>query len=151
MSSAKKILVVGGTGAQGAAVVRVLASTGDFGIILFTRSTDSSQCQELLKLPNVEAAINPAPQGYDLGAFEAAARRSYGVFLNTDGFALGEEAETYWGIRLYETAVKARVQQVVYSGLDDHFRNSGYDPKSYVGHFQGKSRVQGESSLAFSP
>lgn len=52
-------------------------------------------------------------------------------------------AETYWGIRLYESAVKSRVGHVIYSGLDDAYRDSGYNPHMYAMHFQGKARVQG--------
>ena len=144
----KTILFVGGTGAQGSAVVKVLAATGQYRLRLFTRNVNSLECKALTTLPNVEAVTNSATEGYDLPAFEAAARGCYGLFLNTDGFAIGEIAETYWGIRLYESAVKCRVGHVVYSGLDDAYRDSGYDPSKYVLHFQGKSRVQGTTSRA---
>lgn len=139
----KTILFVGGTGAQGAAVVRALAATGQYKIRIFTRDLNSNQSRELTSLPNVEAVANPASHGYDLAAFEAAARDSYGVFLNTDSFTIGEVAETYWGIRLYESAVKSHVKHVIWSGLDDAYRESGYDSTKYAIHYQGKSRVQG--------
>lgn len=70
----KTILVVGGTGAQGSAVVQALSATGKYHIRLFTRDQQSSQCQALTSLANVEAVDNPLAQGYDLGAFEAAAK-----------------------------------------------------------------------------
>ncbi|KAK4574439.1 hypothetical protein LTR86_001280 [Recurvomyces mirabilis] len=138
----KTILVVGGTGAQGGAVVRHLCSTGRYRILLFTRDLQSKHSTDLIKLGNVEGVRNGADHGYDVGAYEQALHQVDGVFINTDGFALGEQAETYWGIRLFEVAVKAGVPHIVYSGLENSWRESSYDPALYVGHYQGKARVQ---------
>ncbi len=46
------------------------------------------------------------------------------------------------GIRLFELSRKANVQHVIYSGLDYASRDSGFDPSLYVGHYEGKARVQ---------
>ena len=140
----KTILVVGGTGAQGGAVVRYLCSTGVYHILLFTRDIDSSHSASLIKLGNVEGVRNQADHGYNIAAYEQALHQVDGVFINTDGFALGEQAETFWGMRLFETAVKAGVPHIIYSGLENSWRESGYDSALYVGHYQGKARVQGE-------
>ena len=140
------ILFVGGTGAQGAAIIRVLVSTGQYRILLFTRDLESKHSADLIVTGHVEGIENKADHGYDLAAFELAASRSDGVYINTDGFALGEQAETYWGIRLFESAVKCGVKHILYSGLDNSWRDSNYDPSLYVGHYQGKARVQGVSS-----
>ncbi|TLD09747.1 gb [Venturia nashicola] len=102
----KTILFVGGTGAQGAAIIRILVSTGQYRILLFTRDVKSKHSTDLIATGHVEGIENKAEHGYDLAAFELAVSRSDGVYINTDGFALGEQAETYWGIRLYESAVK---------------------------------------------
>lgn len=139
----KTILFVGGTGAQGAAIINSLVSSGDYHILLLTRDTNSRQCVELVETGHVTAIENKSEQPYDLAAFEDAAKKSDGVFINTDGFGLGEQAETYWGIRLYESTLKCKVKHVVYSGLDNSWRDSMYDPSFYVGHYQGKARVQG--------
>ena len=40
-------LVIGGTGAQGAAVVRALASSGKYRVKILTRNASSSHAQEL--------------------------------------------------------------------------------------------------------
>ena len=141
----KTIVVVGGTGAQGGAVVRFLASTGKYRILLVTRDPESQHSQDLISLGDIEGVKSDVGFGYDLAAFENAAKDADGVFINTDGFALGEQAETYWGIRLFETAVKAGVKHIVYSGLDNAWRDSGYQSNFYVGHYQGKARVQGTS------
>ena len=139
----KTILVTGATGAQGSAVVKAFSATGKYQILALTRSASSSQAIELAALPNVKLAISKAASGYDTDAFLSAASSSDYVFINTDGFALGEQAETYWGTRLFDLATKAGVKHVVYSGLDNSYRESGFDPKCYVGHYQGKARVQG--------
>ncbi|KAH6977620.1 hypothetical protein EDB80DRAFT_692342 [Ilyonectria destructans] len=84
--------------------------------------------RQLAALANVEIVFNSAGHGYDLDAFLAAASRSDFVFVNTDGFQLGEQAETYWGIRLFELSRKAYVEHFIYSGLDYASRDSGFDP-----------------------
>jgi uncharacterized protein YbjT (DUF2867 family) len=140
----KSILVIGGTGAQGGAVVRHLASTGHYHMVVLTRDTESSHSKDLISHGNIELVTNRVKFGYDLDAFEANAAKCEGVLINTDGFALGEQAETYWGMRLFEAAVKAGVKHIVYSGLDNAWRDSGYDPSLYVGHYQGKARVIGK-------
>lgn len=70
------------------------------------------------------------------------------VWVNTNGFAIGEQAETYWGIRIFELSVRAGVPHLVYGGLDSAYKLGGYDPKSRVGHFEGKARVSGKAHMA---
>jgi hypothetical protein len=139
-----------GSGRQSEVVINFLAATNEYHLLVFTRSTTSRTAARLAAIPNVELVANVADNGYNLTAYEEAAARSDFVFINTDGFALGEQAETYWGIRLFELAKKAGVKHVIYSGLDYNGKESGYDPKLYVGHYEGKARVQGKSSCCFS-
>lgn len=131
-----------GVGRQSEALVRLLAPTQDYHLLVFTRSETSKISLQLKQLPNVEIVVNPAKHGYDPDSFFAAAKRSQFVFVNTDGFELGEQAETYWGIRLFELSRKANVQHLIYSGLDYASRDSGFDDSLYVGHYEGKARVQ---------
>ncbi|KAF5694950.1 nitrogen metabolic regulatory protein [Fusarium denticulatum] len=126
----KSVLIVGATGAQGGAILRHLSSTGQYNITAFTRSATSPKAVELAALPNVKIAVSDAATGYDTKAFLAAASDVDYVLVNTDGFALGEQAETYWGIRLFELSARAGVKHFIYSGLDS------------VGHYQGKARIQ---------
>jgi hypothetical protein len=140
----KTILFVGATGAQGGAAVKYLSTTGEYRILALTRSGTSPHAQEMAAIPNVELVVSAAASGYDTEAFLAAASKSDYVFVNTDGFTLGEQAETYWGIRLFELAVRAGVKHFVYSGLDYASKASGYDPKFYCGHYEGKARVEGK-------
>ena len=69
------------------------------------------------------------------------------VWVNTNGFAMGEQAETYWGIRIFQLSVRAGVKHLVYSGLDSAYKRSGYDPDLRIGHFEGKARVSGKSGM----
>ncbi|KAF9764954.1 hypothetical protein IL306_002701 [Fusarium sp. DS 682] len=138
----KSILIVGATGAQGGAILRHLSSTGQYNITAFTRSASSPKAIELAALPNVKLAISSAANGYDIKAFLSAAESSDYVLVNTDGFALGEQAEIYWGIRLFELSTRAGVKHFIYSGLDSVGPKSNYNPDLYVGHYQGKARVQ---------
>lgn len=139
----KTILIIGATGAQGGATLKHLSATGEYQILALTRSATSPQAKDLDSLPNVKLITNNAASGYDTEAFLSAASTSDYVFVNTDGFTLGEQAETFWGIRLFELAVRAGVKHFIYSGLDNSSKKSGYDPKFYTGHYEGKARVQG--------
>jgi len=140
----KSILIVGATGAQGGAIIRHLASTGQYNITAFTRSATSPKAVELAALPNMKIAVSDAATGYDTKAFLAAASDVDYVLVNTDGFALGEQAEIYWGIRLFELSARAGVKHFIYSGLDSVGPKANYDPDLYVGHYQGKARIQGK-------
>jgi hypothetical protein len=90
----------------------------------------------------VGLVANNALNGYDVESFLSAASRSEFVFINTERFTLGEQAEIYWGIRLFELARKAGVEHFIYSGLDHNGKETAFDPKSYAGHYEGKARVQ---------
>ncbi|KAJ9616440.1 hypothetical protein H2200_000158 [Cladophialophora chaetospira] len=137
----KTIVIVGGTGAQGSAIVKHLSSTGAYKVLALTRSTTSAAAQEIVNLPNVELIESTATFGYDADAFYKAAQRSDYALINTDGFALGEQAETYWGIRLFELSARAGVKHLIWSGLDYNGKKAGFDPDLYVGHYEGKARV----------
>jgi hypothetical protein len=121
----------------------VLASTGKFHIIALTRDTSSSKAKVLAGLPDVEVVASNAEHGYNQDVFSELAVRADAVFVNTDGFALGEALETFWGIRLFELSSRAGVKHLIYSGLDYNGKESNYNPDLYVGHYEGKARVQG--------
>lgn len=133
-----------GTGAQGAAVIKTLIATGRYKVLALTRNTSSPRAKDLAALADVELVHSPRTHGYDPAAFLEAAKRADAVFINTDGFALGEIAETFWGIRLFELSVRAGVKHLVYSGLDYNGKKTNHADDLYVGHYEGKARVQGE-------
>ena len=83
MSSPKRILVIGGTGAQGFAVVQALLNaTPAFQVRVLSRNPDS---------PNTKATFANLPVEFAKGSFmdfdavKAALQDCYGVYVNTDG------------------------------------------------------------------
>lgn len=63
------------------------------------------------------------------------------LFANTNGFAIGEKAEIYWGLRLYELAREFKIKHFVYAGLEYASKLGGFDPKYRTGHLDGKGKV----------
>lgn len=63
------------------------------------------------------------------------------AFVNTNGFAIGEKAEIYWGIRMYELAREAGVQHYIWAGLIYSSKLGNFDPKYRCGHLDGKGKV----------
>lgn len=136
-------VIVGGTGAQGAAIVRYLASLNQYDLRVLTRNLTSPQAKELAKLGNVEL-IQSSPTGYDEKSYLRAAEQADFAFINTDGFSIGEVAETYWGIRFYELSKQAGVKNFIYSSLDNLQEAANFDDDFDAGHYRGKARVVGK-------
>lgn len=63
------------------------------------------------------------------------------MFANTNGFAIGEKNEIYWGIRMYELAREAGVTHFLYAGLEYASKLGNFDPKYRCGHLDGKGKV----------
>ncbi|KZT56957.1 NAD(P)-binding protein [Calocera cornea HHB12733] len=133
MSTLPKIVIIGGTGAQGAPVVQ-----GKYDVVVLTRSKSTEHAQELASLPNVSLFEGTYTNEPDIWAlFEGA----YGAFVNTDGFVIGEKAETFWGMRIFEIAVAQGVKHYVWASIHYFTKLGGYDPKYRSGHMDGKGRV----------
>jgi hypothetical protein len=139
------ILFIGGTGAQGARVVQPALGIRQVRYQDPDSPHQVLQAQELAALPNVR--LLAAPDSYTVESLTQAFESVELAFVNTDDFAVGEQAETYWSIRMFELATRAGVKHFVYSSLDAVYKKSGYDPKYYVGHYEGKSRVAGALAL----
>lgn len=73
------------------------------------------------------------------------------VFVNTNGFAIGEKAEIFWGIRMYEIAYWSGVKHFIYSSLPAVSKKSGYNPKYRVPFVDGKAKVVGKKETPFGP
>jgi NmrA-like family len=97
-----------------------------------TRNANSEQAQELAKLPHV-TLVPDRRHGHDEIALQRALQNVKYVWVNTNGFALGEQAEMFWGIRIFELPVRAGVKHFVYSGMDSAYKLSGYNPKCRSG------------------
>ncbi|KAH9914600.1 NAD-P-binding protein [Fomitopsis serialis] len=142
-SSTKVILVIGGTGAQGLAIVDKLLAPAEDGspspycVRVLTRDPQSKRAQEL------------ASKGVELfkGAFDdfdsvaEALKGCYGAFVNTDGFTVGQAKEVWCGIHIYELARYAKIKHYVWSNLDYFSRITNFDPKYRCEHSDGKGIV----------
>ncbi|KZF24004.1 NmrA family protein [Xylona heveae TC161] len=135
---ASKILVIGGTGAQGMPIIQALVQDKKYSCRVLTRDVASARAKYLASLGNVELVEGTFANEHDL-------RRAYhgcdGAFVNIDGFNCGEKAEIFWAIRCYELAIEAGVVFYVYANLDYAYKKSGYNPLFRAGHYDGKGRV----------
>jgi uncharacterized protein YbjT (DUF2867 family) len=136
----KTVLVIGGTGAQGVPVVKALATDSEYKIRVMTRSASSKEAMDLESLPGVSIFEGNA---YDEASLREAFKDVNLVFANTNGFAIGEKAEIYWGIRLYELAREYKVEHFVYAGLEYASKLGNFDSKYRCGHLDGKGKVVG--------
>ncbi|KAL5095115.1 hypothetical protein Trisim1_003724 [Trichoderma cf. simile WF8] len=146
--SLTRIFVIGGTGAQGRAVIEGLTGEGKYQCCVLTRVLDSEPAKYLATLPGVELVK---------GSFtdERLLRSLYstcdGAFVNIDGFNVGEKGETFWAIRAFELALESKtIKFFVYGNLDYTYKKSGYRPEFRTGHYDGKGRV-GDWILSHSP
>ena len=137
---ATRCLVIGGTGSQGAAVVRALSSSGRYTVKVSTRNASSPHARELLS-PTVSLIEWSCFNEDDIvSAFD----RIDLCFVHTDDFAVGEKSKIYWSIRIYDIAAFARVKHFVYGSLDYCSRKASFDPKYRCGHYGGKGKVGGQ-------
>ncbi|KAJ5413625.1 hypothetical protein N7509_000252 [Penicillium cosmopolitanum] len=123
------VLVIGGTGAQGRPVVKVR---------VLARNASSKEATELAAIPGV---IIFEGETYHEPTLRKALRDVSYVFANTNGLAIGEKAEIYWGIRLYELAREFRVKHFLYAGLEYASKLGNFDPKYRTGNLDGKGKV----------
>ncbi|KDQ10138.1 hypothetical protein BOTBODRAFT_190737 [Botryobasidium botryosum FD-172 SS1] len=144
-SGKKRILVIGGTGAQGLAVIDALLAPSENGtpspwsVRILTRDPSHARVKKLLENPDVDVSEGSF---MDFDAVLAALDGVYGAFVNTDGFTVGEQAETFAGLRIFELAKQIKtVKHYVWSNLDYVLKKGNYDPQYKVGHKDGKGRV----------
>ncbi|KAF2094413.1 NAD(P)-binding protein [Rhizodiscina lignyota] len=138
MSPLKSILVIGATGAQGMAVVRSLSRSRRYAVRAMTRSDSSADAKLISSWPNVSLFIGDCFNEADLRkAFSGV----HGAFVNTNGYVTGEKGEIYWGIRMYEIAVRAGVKHWVWGSLDYSTKLGGWHERFKCGHYDGKGKV----------
>jgi uncharacterized protein YbjT (DUF2867 family) len=138
MSSSEKpvVLILGGAGAQNTAVAKVLSAAGTYTIHVLTRSIKDKE--ELSSLPNVKLIQGNC---YDEDTLVSVFKGVNLAFINTNGFAIGEKNEIFWGIRMYEIARWAGVEHFIYSGLPYVSKNGDFDPARRVPFVDGKAKV----------
>ncbi|KAJ6505964.1 NAD-P-binding protein [Mycena vulgaris] len=142
--SGKLILVIGGTGAQGIAVINALLAPADDGspspyrVRVLTRDPASKRAKEL-----VAQGVECVKGSFDnLASVTAAFAGTYGAWVNTDSFTVGEQKEIYLGIKIFEIAKRARsVRHYVWSSLDYSTQKADYNPDYQVDHYNAKGIV----------
>jgi len=131
------VLLIGGAGAQGQAVVKILSANGLFHSKVLTRNSQSPQATSLAELPNVTIMEGEN----DEPTLLLAMKDIDACFVNTNGFGIGEKNEIYWGIRMFELARRSGVKHFIYSSLDYLGPKTNYNPKFDCMHYLGKARV----------
>ena len=105
---------------------------------MLTRNASSKEAKDLASIPGVTIFEG---ETYHEPTFRKALQGMEYVFVNTNGFAIGEKAEIYWGIRLYELAREFGVKHFLYAGLEYASKLGGFDAKYRTGHLDGKGKV----------
>ncbi|KAH6677249.1 hypothetical protein B0J14DRAFT_338387 [Halenospora varia] len=138
--SAKRILVIGGTGAQGFAVVKaLLASNSTFTVRVLSRNPDAEYVQKLFEGTGVELVKGSF---MDFDSVEAALQNCYGVFVNTDGFTVKESDEIWAAIRIWEIAnTIPTLRHFLWSSIDYYLKLTGFNHKYAAHHTNAKGRV----------
>ncbi|KAM0453974.1 hypothetical protein ACHAO4_004722 [Trichoderma viride] len=135
---AKKIFIIGGTGAQGVPIIQELVKDEKYTVRVMTRDPENRRAKELAALPGVELFKGSFANEVDLmNGFKGCD----GAYVNIDGFNCGEKAEIFWGIRAYEIALDAGIKFYVWGNLDYTLKKANWDPKFRCGHYDGKGRV----------
>jgi hypothetical protein len=134
------ILVLGGAGFQNCTVVKELSKNKDFSIRLMSRDVNSKECQELSAIPGVTLIEGNC---YDDDTLISAFHGVNACYVNTNGFAIGEKAEIYWGIRIYEIAYWVGVKHFIYSSLPYVSKKAGFNSKYRVPFVDAKGKVVG--------
>ncbi|RFU79328.1 hypothetical protein TARUN_2896 [Trichoderma arundinaceum] len=132
------ILVIGGTGAQGIPVIEALTSDSKYAIRVITRNAASAEAKLLAQIPGVTVVEGDC---YDESTLRDILPGVDYVFTNTNGVAIGEMAEVYWGIRMYELSQEFGVKHFVYASLPYASKIGNFNSKYRVGHCDGKGRV----------
>ncbi|KAI0131835.1 hypothetical protein BJ170DRAFT_679736 [Xylariales sp. AK1849] len=143
-----KILIIGGTGAQGLPIVRSLTQDGRYECRVLTRDTRGGRARQLQSLKGVELFQGSFT---DEDCLREAYKGCDAAFVNLDGFNTGEKGEIFWAIRSFELAIEnGGIRFFVYGNLDYAYKKSGYRPEFRAGHYDGKGRI-GEWILSHSP
>ncbi|KAL7916758.1 hypothetical protein GGI35DRAFT_485908 [Trichoderma velutinum] len=132
------VLIIGGTGAQGIPVIQALTSDHKYAVRVITRNAATPEAQSLAKIHGVTILEGDC---YDESTLRSIFPGVDRVFANTNGVAIGEMAEVYWGIRLYELSREFGVKHFVYASLLYASKIGNFSDKYRVGHCDGKARV----------
>lgn len=140
-SSSKRILIIGGTGAQGSEVARALLSSQEpYTIRILTRNPDAPYVQSLF--PDNPAVEFATGSFMDFEAVRSALQGCYGVYVNTDSYTVNEQDELWAGVRVWEIANSVPgLRHFVYASIDYYLELTGWDERFGAHHTNGKGRV----------
>ncbi|KAL6904210.1 hypothetical protein GGI43DRAFT_432821 [Trichoderma evansii] len=131
MAPIKRVVILGGTGAQGSSVVRSLSKAGSFEITVPTRNPSSAGAQAIGALPNVK--LLQADYLTEVGMRSILANQD-GVYFNLDSFAVTEPLVYFWTFRAYEIAVQSGLKLFVLPGGPNRYRAHGYKEEFHNVH-----------------
>lgn len=131
MPDSRTILVCGGTGKQGGAVVRKLLSAG-YDVRALTRNPDQENARALA----ASGADVLKGDLDDLSSLERAVERVYGVFSVQNFWETGYDREVEQGIRIADVANEAGVEHFVYTSVGGAERATG------ISHFDSKYEIE---------
>jgi uncharacterized protein YbjT (DUF2867 family) len=128
---AKLILVSGVTGRQGGAVARALLKRG-YKVRGLTRNPMSDRAQRISDL-----GVTVVKGDFeDVASLEAALENVHGVFLVTNFWEHGYEAEVQQGKNVVDAARKAKVRHLVFSSVANSDQSTG------IPHFDSKYEIE---------
>lgn len=105
---------------------------------VLTRNSSSKEAQELAKINGVTIHEGNA---YDEKTLRQALNGVNGIFINTNGLAIGEKAEVYWGIRLFELSREFGLEHFLYAGLEYASKLGNFQPKYRCSFLDAKGKV----------
>ena len=119
-------------------LIAALTSDSKYSVRVITRNASSAEALELASISGVSIFEGDC---YDEPTLRKAFLGVDCAFVNTNGLAIGEKAETFWGIRMYEIAYEFGVKHFLYAGLEYASKLGGFKEKYRTGHLDGKAKV----------
>jgi hypothetical protein len=115
-----------------------LAMDSMYKVCVITRNASSPEARKLTAIPGVTIFEGDC---YDERALREAFVGIEYVFANTNGLAIGEKNEIYWGIRLYELAREFGIVHFIYAGLEYASKLGNFNPKYRTPNLDAKGKV----------
>ncbi|CAG8888644.1 unnamed protein product [Penicillium egyptiacum] len=147
MASAKKIVVIGGTGMFGGSVARSLKDNPEFEVVLTTRDPNSPKARKCRE----QGFLLVKADSWNAAELDLVFAGAYGVFLNTDSDDPNFKnevgpPESAMGKIVIDAAIRQSVKYFVFSGLpqSDRVTNGevsilSFDNKSAIANYGRKA------------
>lgn len=126
----RTILIVDGICHRGLGIIRYLYFTGDYHILVFTRSTTCAGATAASSLPNVTLLLNRCSSGYDLSTFIAATQRCPSILICSSDSNSDSREGVQWGARLVQSAGSAGARHIVFLTMERERKQCSTDSKS---------------------